>query len=373
MPVQPLQAEPLAAPAVGPSRKKRMGEAGAAGELFRLVLHDGGTTQFIPVNLPALSWYILCRRWAPPWGADMLYDKPYDPYANIRWREQHERLRDDIGGPPMQHEAKPVSLWWYIFAISLILKVAHSFAQHPASLPVRDTASPQTQETSAISDGGAFLLVIVLILLVIILWKRWLQAKQEQAPQYQHQSWWPDWRKMQEEPMPVLDDVWFRDQERRLRERERAQRAREQEQREQAERAQRAWEQEQQQRNQQEARAQQARERAQREEQEQREREECAQREQRAQREREQQERAQKKRARREQQGGPQGTRPWWEVLGVSQGSSWDEVKAAYRTKIKQYHPDRVLGLGEEFQHLADRKTRELDEAFNEAKRRAST
>jgi DnaJ-domain-containing protein 1 len=125
-------------------------------------------------------------------------------------------------------------------------------------------------------------------------------------------------------------------------------------------REQRAWEQEQQQRNQREARAQQARERAQ---QEQREREQ-----------REQRERTQKERAQREQRGGPhQGTRPWWEVLGVSQGSCMDEVKAAYRTKIKQCHPDRVMGLGEEFQQLADRKTREVNEALNEARRRANT
>jgi curved DNA-binding protein CbpA len=58
-------------------------------------------------------------------------------------------------------------------------------------------------------------------------------------------------------------------------------------------------------------------------------------------------------------------------VIGVSQGSSLDEVKAAYRTKIKQCHPDRVVGLGEEFQQLADRKTKELNEALNEARRRA--
>jgi curved DNA-binding protein CbpA len=50
-----------------------------------------------------------------------------------------------------------------------------------------------------------------------------------------------------------------------------------------------------------------------------------------------------------------------------------DEVKAAYRTKIKQCHPDRVVGLEEEFQKLADRKTKELNEAFNEARRRVST
>jgi DnaJ-domain-containing protein 1 len=60
-------------------------------------------------------------------------------------------------------------------------------------------------------------------------------------------------------------------------------------------------------------------------------------------------------------------------VLGVSQRSCLDEVKAAYRTKIKQCHPDRVMGLGEEFQQLADRKTREVNEAFNEARQRANT
>jgi DnaJ-domain-containing protein 1 len=122
-------------------------------------------------------------------------------------------------------------------------------------------------------------------------------------------------------------------------------------------REQRAWEQEQQQRNQRDASAQQARERAQQE-----------------QREQEQREREQREREQREQRGGPhQGTRPWWEVLGVSQRSCLDEVKAAYRTKIKQCHPDRVMGLGEEFQQLADRKTREVNEAFNEARQRANT
>jgi hypothetical protein len=62
-------------------------------------------------------------------GGRMLYNEPYDPYANIRRREQRERVRDDIGGPPMQREAEPITLWWYIVAINFILKVAHSFAQ----------------------------------------------------------------------------------------------------------------------------------------------------------------------------------------------------------------------------------------------------
>jgi hypothetical protein len=80
----------------------------------------------------------------------MLYDEPYDPYANIRRREQREGLRDDDGGPPMeQPEAKPISPWWYIVAISFILK---ALAHYPASSPVRSAAPPQTQETFVMTD-----------------------------------------------------------------------------------------------------------------------------------------------------------------------------------------------------------------------------
>jgi hypothetical protein len=44
--------------------------------------------------------------------------------------------------------------------------------------------------------------------------------------------------------------------------------------------------------------------------------------------------------------------RPWWQVLGIPEGSTLDEVKVAYCTKVKQYHPDKVIGLGEEFRSL---------------------
>jgi DnaJ-domain-containing protein 1 len=135
----------------------------------------------------------------------------------------------------------------------------------------------------------------------------------------------------------------------------------------------RRWrEQQQQQRNQQGARAQQAREHAQEREERERARREQEQREQRE----EQYARDRAQERAREQRGGLGGTelpRPWWQVLGVSQRATFDDAKAAYRTKIKQYHPDRVVGLGEEFQQLADRKTKELNEAFNVARRRAST
>jgi DnaJ-domain-containing protein 1 len=61
--------------------------------------------------------------------------------------------------------------------------------------------------------------------------------------------------------------------------------------------------------------------------------------------------------------------RPWWQVLGIPEGSTLDEVKVAYYTKVKQYHPDKVMGLGEEFHKLADDKTKEINEAFESAKR----
>ena len=36
----------------------------------------------------------------------------------------------------------------------------------------------------------------------------------------------------------------------------------------------------------------------------------------------------------------PGAARPWWEVLGVSQSASPEQVDAAYRTKAKLAHPD---------------------------------
>jgi hypothetical protein len=61
--------------------------------------------------------------------------------------------------------------------------------------------------------------------------------------------------------------------------------------------------------------------------------------------------------------------RPWWEVLEIPEQSTVKDVKSAYRAKIKQYHPDRVMGLAKEFQELADRKTKEIIGAYRQARR----
>ncbi len=56
-----------------------------------------------------------------------------------------------------------------------------------------------------------------------------------------------------------------------------------------------------------------------------------------------------------------------FQILGLQQGASHDEIKAAYRNAIKQYHPDYVARLGPELRELAERKTKELNAAYQQA------
>jgi DnaJ-domain-containing protein 1 len=59
----------------------------------------------------------------------------------------------------------------------------------------------------------------------------------------------------------------------------------------------------------------------------------------------------------------------WWSVLEVSRRASADEIRRAYHRKIKQCHPDRVAGLAPEFIALAEKHTRALNAAYDEATR----
>lgn len=51
-------------------------------------------------------------------------------------------------------------------------------------------------------------------------------------------------------------------------------------------------------------------------------------------------------------------------VLGVKPGASKDEIHAAYRRLVHQYHPDKVSHLGKEFQEMAGKKFVEIQDAY---------
>lgn len=54
------------------------------------------------------------------------------------------------------------------------------------------------------------------------------------------------------------------------------------------------------------------------------------------------------------------------EVLGVERGASIEQIKAAYRELANQYHPDKVMHLGEEFKILAEKRFKEIQKAYRE-------
>ena len=61
--------------------------------------------------------------------------------------------------------------------------------------------------------------------------------------------------------------------------------------------------------------------------------------------------------------------REWWDILGTTPQATMEDVKRAYRDKVRQYHPDKVMGLAPEFIELAEQRTRELNAALEQAKR----
>ena len=62
----------------------------------------------------------------------------------------------------------------------------------------------------------------------------------------------------------------------------------------------------------------------------------------------------------RQQENSPE----WFEVLKVSRDASIEEIRAAYKSLIRQYHPDRVEPLGEELKILAEEKSKEINAAY---------
>ena len=68
------------------------------------------------------------------------------------------------------------------------------------------------------------------------------------------------------------------------------------------------------------------------------------------------------------QQQAPPFAKDPYAILGVAKGASMDEIKKAYREKLKKYHPDIVanLKLGDEYKEMFEEKTREIQHAYEQ-------
>jgi DnaJ like chaperone protein len=51
-------------------------------------------------------------------------------------------------------------------------------------------------------------------------------------------------------------------------------------------------------------------------------------------------------------------------ILQVNSNASIDQIKTAYKNRIKEYHPDKVANLGNDIKVLAEKKTQEINRAY---------
>jgi len=54
-----------------------------------------------------------------------------------------------------------------------------------------------------------------------------------------------------------------------------------------------------------------------------------------------------------------------FKILEIESTETPEEVKAAYKRKIKMYHPDRVSGLGEKLKELANEESKAINSAYS--------
>ena len=55
----------------------------------------------------------------------------------------------------------------------------------------------------------------------------------------------------------------------------------------------------------------------------------------------------------------------WATTLGVAPSASREQIVAAYKRLISEYHPDKVARMGSEIRELAERKSKEINAAYD--------
>jgi DnaJ-domain-containing protein 1 len=57
------------------------------------------------------------------------------------------------------------------------------------------------------------------------------------------------------------------------------------------------------------------------------------------------------------------------EVLGVEPDADDATIRRAYQKMIGEYHPDKIAGMAPELRHLAERRTMEINAAYERLRR----
>ena len=60
----------------------------------------------------------------------------------------------------------------------------------------------------------------------------------------------------------------------------------------------------------------------------------------------------------------------WHIILGVPPNAHISLISDAYKTMISQYHPDKVAALGPELRSLAEKKSKEINAAYQYIRQR---
>ncbi len=54
-----------------------------------------------------------------------------------------------------------------------------------------------------------------------------------------------------------------------------------------------------------------------------------------------------------------------YDILGVKAGARPEEIRLAYKRKMAEYHPDKVMGLGEKIRAAAEQEAKRINQAYD--------